>query len=121
MGAGIQSALLQSLASRRWSHQLFGFAIVPDLVFYLDVEPEELVRRVFQKNTFLDYYESGADLGLSDDMYESFMIYQRMIAKEFRRMQKCYNLVLVNGNRSIPEVNADLQKRIDHFLGSIQH
>ncbi|MGI0047966.1 MAG: dTMP kinase [Nitrososphaera sp.] len=107
--------------SRRWSHQLFGFAIVPDLVFYLDVDPEELVHRVFQKNTFLDYYESGADLGLSDDMYESFMIYQRMIAKEFRSMQKRYNLSIVDGNRQIPEVNAELQKRIDHFLGSIQH
>lgn len=106
--------------SRRWSHQLFGFAIVPDLVFYLDVDPEELVHRVFQKNTFLDYYESGADLGLSDDMYESFMIYQHMIAKEFRSMQKLYNLTIVNGNRQIPEVNADLQKRIDRFLGSIQ-
>jgi dTMP kinase len=105
--------------SRRWSHQLFGFAIIPDLVFYLDVDPEELVHRVFQKNTFLDYYESGADLGLSDDMYESFMIYQRMIAKEFSRMQERYNLVLIDGNRQIPEVNADLQKRIDDFLGSI--
>ncbi len=104
--------------SRQWSHQLFGFAIVPDLVFYLDVEPEELVHRVFQKNTFLDYYESGADLGLSDDMYESFMIYQRMIAKQFRVMQKRYDLTIVNGNRKIPEVNAELQKRIDHFLGS---
>jgi dTMP kinase len=107
--------------NRRWSHQLFGFAIVPDLVFYLDVGPEELVHRVFQKNTFLDYYESGADLGLSDDMYESFMIYQRMIAKEFRRMQKRYNLLIIDGNRQISEVNADLQKWIDHFLGSIQH
>jgi dTMP kinase len=34
--------------SRRWSHNLFSFAIVPDLVFYLDVTPEELVHRVFQ-------------------------------------------------------------------------
>jgi dTMP kinase len=107
--------------SKRWSHQLFGFAIVPDLVFYLDVDPEELVHRVFQKNTFLDYYESGADLGLSDDMYESFMIYQGMIAKEFRRMQKEYNLLLINGNRPIAEVDADLQKEIDRFLSSIQH
>jgi dTMP kinase len=107
--------------NRRWSHQLFGFAIVPDLVFYLDVDPEELVHRVFQKNTFLDYYESGADLGLSDDMYESFMIYQRMIAKEFRRMQKRYNLLIIDGNRQIFEVNAELQNRIEHFLGSIRH
>jgi dTMP kinase len=107
--------------SKNWSHQLFGFAIVPDLVFYLDVDPEELVHRVFQKNTFLDYYESGADLGLSDDMYESFMIYQRLIAKQFRNMQKRYKLTIVNGNRPIPEVNVDLQKRIDCFLGTIQH
>lgn len=106
--------------NRRWSHQLFGFAIVPDLVFYLDVDPEELVHRVFQKNTFLDYYESGADLGLSEDMYESFMIYQRMIAKEFRRMQKRYNLLIIDGNRQILEVNTELQNRIDNFLGSIR-
>lgn len=102
--------------SRRWSHQLYGFTIIPDLVFYLDVSPEELVHRVFQKNTFLDYYESGADLGLSDDMYDSFIAYQRLIAKEFQKMQKQYNLVLINGNRSIQEINIELQKRIDDFL-----
>ncbi len=104
--------------SRRWSHNLFSFALIPDLVFYLDVEPEELVHRVFQKNAYLDYYESGADMGLSDDMFESFLMYQRMIAKEFRRMKRRYNLVIVNGNRPVSEINADLQKRIDAFLAS---
>jgi dTMP kinase len=89
---------------------------VPDLIFYLDVQAEELVHRVFQKNTFLDYYESGADLGLSDDMYESFIIYQRMMAREFRRMQERYNLILIDGNKQILEINAELQKRIDAFL-----
>ena len=102
--------------NKRWSHQLFGFAIVPDLIFYLDVKAEELVHRVFQKNTFLDYYESGADLGLSDDMYESFIIYQRRMAKEFHNMQKRYNLTLIDGNKPILEINAELQKRIEDFL-----
>ena len=106
--------------SRRWSHQLFGFALVPDLIFYLDVIAEELVHRVFQKNTFLDYYESGADLGLSDDMYESFLIYQRMMAKEFRRMQQRYNLILVDGNKQILEINTELQNKIDDFLNGQQ-
>lgn len=106
--------------SRRWSHNLFSFALVPDLVFYLDVEPEELVHRVFQKNAYLDYYESGTDMGLSDDMFESFLVYQGMIAKEFRRMKKRYNLVIINGSRPVPEINADLQKRIDSFLASVQ-
>jgi dTMP kinase len=101
---------------RIWSHNLFGFAIKPDLVFYLDVSPDELVHRVFQKNSSLDYYESGADLGLSDDMLDSFMIYQRLLAKEFRRMQKRYGIDYINGNRSIAEITTDLQQRIDKFL-----
>ena len=106
--------------SRKWLHQIFGFAIVPDLVFYLDVDPNELVHRVFQKNTYLDYYESGADLGLSEDMYESFIIYQRMIAKEFHRMQRRYNLLIINGNRPVQETNSELQVKIQHYLSSIQ-
>src|SRR6266700_2955925 len=36
--------------STRWSHNLFGFAMKPHLVFYLEVDPNELVHRVFQKN-----------------------------------------------------------------------
>ena len=102
--------------STRWSHNLFGFAMKPHLVFYLEVDPNELVHRVFQKNSSLDYYESGADLGLSDNMLESFLIYQGLLAKQFRKMQKKYGLVPINGNRSILEINKDLQKRIDDFL-----
>jgi dTMP kinase len=102
--------------STRWSHNLFGFAMKPHLVFYLEVDPNELVHRVFQKNSSLDYYESGADLGLSDNMFESFIIYQGLLAKQFRKLQKRYGLVPINGNRSIIEINKDLQKKIDDFL-----
>src|SRR6266700_4197683 len=79
--------------STRWSHNLFGFVMKPHLVFYLEVDPNELVHRVFQKNSSLDYYESGADLGLSDNMFESFLIYQGLLAKQFRKLQKKYGLV----------------------------
>jgi dTMP kinase len=102
--------------SRTWSHALYGFALKPDLVFYLDVDPNELIHRVFQKNLSLDYYESGADVGLSEDMFESFIMYQNMLAKEFQRMQKRYGLNPINGNRTIEEINADLLKRISNFL-----
>jgi dTMP kinase len=98
--------------SRRWSHNLFGFAVKPDLVYYLDVDPNELVHRVFQKNSSLDYYESGADLRLSEDMLESFLKYQRLIGKEFQRMQKLYGIVPINGNRTVVEINSELQDKI---------
>jgi len=106
--------------SRGWSHDLFGFAIEPDLVFYLDVPPEELFHRVFQKYGSLDYYESGADMGLSDDLFESFVLYQRGIAKEFKVMESKYGIVRIDGGVPIPEVNADLQRRIDDYLKNLR-
>jgi dTMP kinase len=102
--------------SRIWAHNLFGFAILPDLVYYLDVDPMKLVHRVFEKKSSLDYYESGADMGLSDDMFESFLKYQAMLGKEFRRMQRKYGLVPIDGNRSPEEIHRDLKSRIDKFL-----
>jgi dTMP kinase len=102
--------------STTWSHNLFGFAMKPHLVFYLDVDPNELVHRVFQKNSSLDYYESGADLGLSDNMLKSFLIYQGLIAKQFRKMQRKYGLIPINGNRPMAEIHKDLQDKIDYFL-----
>jgi dTMP kinase len=101
---------------RTWSHALYGFALKPELVFYLDVDPNELIHRVFQKNFSLDYYESGADLGLSENMFESFIMYQNVLAREFRRMQKRYGLIPINGNRTIEEINVDLLNRISDFL-----
>ena len=58
----------------------------------------------------------GADMGLSDDLFDSFIIYQRRMAKEFKRMENKYGLVPIDANRSILEVNEDLQSRIDRYL-----
>ena len=104
-----------------WSHNLYGFALRPDIVFYLDVDPNELVHRVFKKNSYLDYYESGTDLRLSDNMLESFVMYQKLLRKEFKRMQKRYKIISIDGNRSIIEINQDLQKRIDDYLLNLQN
>jgi len=104
-----------------WSNNLYGFALRPDIVFYLDVDPNELVHRVFKKNSYLDYYESGTDLRLSDNMLESFVMYQKLLRKEFKRMQRRYKIISIDGNRPIIEINQDLQKRIDDYLLNLQN
>ena len=101
---------------RRWSSNLYSFALVPDLIFYLDVDPFKLVHRVFEKKQSLDYYESGADMGLSEDMFESFIIYQQKLAKEFEYLKQKYNLVSIDGNKSQEQVNLTLQRQISRFL-----
>jgi len=101
---------------RRWCHDLFGFAVVPDLIFSLEVSPAELVHRVFQRQNTLDFYEAGMDMGLGEDMYSSFIQYQRLIAKEFKRMQMRYDMTPVNGERMPLEIEAELERRILDFL-----
>jgi len=99
-----------------WLKNLYGIAVEPDTVFYLQVPPEELVQRTFAKNASLDYWESGMDLGLSRDMFDSFMKYQMVMQKAFRRLQQSYEFTIVDGMRSLEAVNAELQKKISAVL-----
>jgi dTMP kinase len=101
---------------RKWCHELFGFAVVPDLIFSLEVSPQELVHRVFQRQNTLDFYEAGMDMGIAEEMYDSFIHYQKLIAAEFRRMQARYGMIAVNGERPPLEVEADLEVKILQFL-----
>src|SRR3954466_3799224 len=80
-----------------WLKNVYGIALEPDAVFYLNVPPEELVQRNFAKNAALDFWESGMDLGLSRDMFDSFMEYQTAMAKTFRLLQATYGFTIVDG------------------------
>jgi dTMP kinase len=99
-----------------WLKNLYGLALVPDGVFYLNVSPEELVQRTFQKKLSLDYWESGMDLGLSRDMFDSFLKYQALVGQQFRRLQANYGFTIVDGHRPADEVFAELQQRIQGVL-----
>jgi dTMP kinase len=99
-----------------WLKNLYGIALEPDAVFYLNVSPEELVQRSFAKNTALDYWESGMDLGLSRDMFDSFLKYQTAMQQTFRRLQATYGFSIVDGMRSADAINAELRKRTSAVL-----
>lgn len=99
-----------------WLRNVYGIALVPDVVFYLNVSPEELVQRSLAKYAALDYWESGMDLGLSKDMFDSFLKYQALMAKEFRRLQAAYGFDMVDGHSSVEEINAELRRKTDAVL-----
>jgi dTMP kinase len=99
-----------------WLKNLYGIALEPDAVFYLSVEPEELVQRNLAKSATLDYWESGMDLGLSRDMFDSFVKYQTAIQDVFRRLQKTYDFNMVDANRSMDSVTRELRKKIGALL-----
>ena len=99
-----------------WLKNLYGISVVPDAVFYLNVSPELLVQRNFQKIQALDYWESGMDIGLSRDMFDSFLKYQALVETEFRRLQATYGFTIVNGERSMEEISSELQERVEKLL-----
>ena len=99
-----------------WLKNLYGIALVPDTVFYLSVAPDHLVQRNFAKDYALDYWESGMDLGFSRDMFDSFLKYQDLVARQFQRLQMIYGFTVVEGNRSVDAVNAELRVKIEAVL-----
>jgi len=99
-----------------WLKNLYGTALVPDAVFYLNVSPEQLVQRNFAKNKALDFWESGMDLGLSRDMFDSFLKYQSLMARQFIRLQATYGFSVVDGNHAPDEINAELSRKVQSVL-----
>jgi len=99
-----------------WLRNLYGIAPIPDAVFYLNVSPEELVQRNFAKKQALDFWESGMDLGLSRDMFDSFLKYQSLVAAKFKSLQKTYDFTIVDGNRSPDQITLELRKKINDVL-----
>jgi len=71
----IARSIVRSL-SRKWANDIFGFAVIPDLVSIL-TSTHTSSSQGFKKYESLDYYESGADLGLSDDLFDSFRYLSR--------------------------------------------
>jgi dTMP kinase len=104
-------------ADYAWSRNLYSPALVPDAVFYLRVSARRLVERNFQKNSTLNYWESGMDLGLSRDMFDSFIKFQRMLQLEFRKMEREFGFQMVNGNQRAEIIQRDLRTKIAALLG----
>ena len=100
---------------RTWIRNLYGFAIVPHLVFYLRLDEKTLIRRVLQSRG-MDYWESGMDMKLGDDIYESFRAYQKSLLKEYASMADEYNFRVLDGRRKIEVIQDELRRQIGAFL-----
>ncbi|MBM3823508.1 MAG: thymidylate kinase [Verrucomicrobia bacterium] len=101
-----------------WLKNLYGMALAPDAIFYLNVSPEELVQRNFAKNHALTYWESGMDLGLATDMFDSFLKYQGLMRDQFKRLQALYGFTMIDGHRGSEEISVELRSRIQDVLAA---
>jgi dTMP kinase len=89
--------------SREWLDNLFAFALVPDLVVYLDIDVEHLIPRVLASTGF-DYWESGQDYLPGQDVFHSFVEHQTRLLTELRRQAHEHDFTIVDARQPIHEV-----------------
>lgn len=99
-----------------WLKNIYGIAPAPDAVFYLQTSPETLVQRTFRKASTLDFWESGMDLGLSRDMFDSFLKYQGLMAAQFQRLQASYGFRIVDADQSVDDIHIELRRDIEEVM-----
>jgi dTMP kinase len=102
---------------RDYLHGIYEMALRPDLTFWLNVKPEVAFDREFKKSQTISYWESGRDMSLSNDLFQSFIRYQSLIRREFDYLSQRHGFIEVDGEESVSEVNHVLRKRIAAALG----
>src|SRR5437660_7925733 len=100
---------------RAWLRSVYGFAIAPHLVFYLNVDVKTLISRVLAARG-MDFWESGMDLKTGDDIYESFRSYQRSLLKEYSSMADEFGFRVLDARRKVDVIQDELRRQIAAFL-----
>jgi dTMP kinase len=96
-----------------WIRSVYQMALVPDAIFYLKIQStQQLVQRLLSSGRGFDYWESGMDLALGEDFYESFIEYQTRMLAVFEKMSEEYGFHTVDASRSVRRVAATLRRAV---------
>jgi dTMP kinase len=104
-------------ADKEWSRKVYGFALKPDLVIYLKADIQTLVARIVQGRGF-NYWEAGMDIRCSDNLYDSYCVYQSKLLDQFDNMTREYGLIPIDAKQPIPIVFEEIKKLIEPLLKS---
>jgi dTMP kinase len=102
-------------ADPQWIKQVYSFSLRPDAVFYLRLGVPDLVQRALATGGF-DYWESGMDLPMGEDMYDSFINYQRRVIEELDGLAREYDFQTIDAARDIDDNAEELARRVEAVL-----
>jgi len=100
----------------RWVRQVYALAAVPTVAFYFRVPLEESLKRILGGRPQLKYYEAGLDIGLSDDAYESFALFQERIMEEYDKMVDEFGLTVIDATLPLVEQQEMVREIISPLL-----
>src|SRR6266513_3026279 len=98
-------------ADPKWMRSIYGLALKPDAIFYLRIGVEDLIPRVLQRGGF-DHWESGMDMRLGADLFESFVNYQTLLLAQFEAMIEEYGFGVIDASQPVAGIAEQLQEQI---------
>lgn len=95
-----------------WIRHVMGFGLVPHAIYYLQADVNDLVSRVVVGRGHFDYWESGMDFRFGEDMYESFIRYQKRLIRALDGMAKVYNFITIDARRPPAVIHNQLRRHV---------
>ena len=105
--------------SPRWVRELYKVAVKPTIAFYFRVPLEVSLKRILGARAGLKYYEAGMDLGLSDDIEESFRLFQEKIMDRYEGMVEEFGLTVIDATRPIEEQQNEVREIVERELQDV--
>ncbi len=99
-----------------WVRDVYSFAYEPTVAFYFRVPLEVALDRILTGRPELKWYEAGMDLGLSEDPYESFKLFQGRILEQYDRMVDEFDLQVIDGTLPISEQQQQVRRIVKPHL-----
>jgi dTMP kinase len=99
-----------------WLKNLYKFATKPTIAFYFRAPLETSLSRILTGRDEIKYHEAGMDLGLSNNVVESFKLFQGIIKEQYDRMAKPEGFTVMDATKSIEEQQAEMRKIVEKSL-----
>jgi len=103
----------------RWVRSLYRFAAVPTMAFYFRVPLDIALKRILAWRGDLKWYEAGMDIGLHEDIQESYKLFQSRILDEYERQITEFDLHVMDATLPIEAQQRVLRRAIAPHLESM--
>ncbi len=100
----------------QWVRELYSFAVKPTVAFYFRVPLEVALDRILSGRPELKWYEAGMDLGLSEDPYKSFELFQGRILQEYDKMVEEFGFEVIDATQPIAAQQAQVREIVSRHL-----
>ncbi len=99
-----------------WVRSLYSFAVTPDRSFYFRVRVETAHQRKVAARMRIKHYEAGMDLGLSNDVTESYLRFQSLLKRQYDLLAKTEGFTVLDAEVDIETMQRQVRSAVRPLL-----